>query len=90
MSVNLRDNVSYGHSGIGMFLYKDGALSPKGREVLNLEVINAMGQVIYKDDITTENGKIYKEINLQQVPADVYMLRLSGGETNGVTRFSVR
>jgi hypothetical protein len=65
-------------------------LSPKGREVLNLEVINAMGQVVHRQEIYIDNVKLYQEINMQQVPVGLYMLRLSGGGAIYTSRFSVR
>lgn len=59
-------------------------------EVLKIEIINAMGQMVYRDEITVDDGKLYKKIDMQEVPAGLYMLRLSGGDTNCVIRFSVR
>ncbi len=77
----------YPNPNNGKFVLKGEALTA---DVLKIEITNAMGQVVHKDDVITENGKLYKEINLQQVSAGLYMLRLSGGDTNCVTRFSVR
>ncbi|MBZ0098540.1 MAG: T9SS type A sorting domain-containing protein [Taibaiella sp.] len=85
--------VLYPNPNNGKFVLKGEAplrLSPTGREVLSLEVMNAMGQVVYKQEIIVDNGKLYKEIDMPVVPAGLYMLRLSGSEATSATRFSVR
>jgi hypothetical protein len=79
--------VLYPNPNNGKFVLKGEALTG---EVLKLEIINAMGQVVYKDGITVDNGKLYKEITLSETPTGIYMLRLSGDETISIIRFSVK
>lgn len=77
----------YPNPNNGKFVLKGEALTG---EVFKLEIINAMGQMVYKDGITMYNGKLYKEIDMPVVPAGLYMLRLSGDGVTYTTRFSVR
>ncbi len=79
--------VLYPNPNNGKFVLKGEALTAG---VLKIEIINAMGQVVYRDEAITDNGSLYKEIDMQQVPMGIYMLRLSGSEAEGKIMFSVR
>ncbi|MBW7912112.1 MAG: T9SS type A sorting domain-containing protein [Taibaiella sp.] len=84
---NLNGLVLYPNPNNGKFVLKGEALTSY---VLKIEIINAMGQVVYRDEIKVNDGKLYKEIDMPVVPAGLYMLRLSGDGVTYTTRFSVR
>jgi hypothetical protein len=60
------------------------------REAVTLEVQNIIGQVIYRDKATVKNSIINKEISLgANMPAGVYMLKLTSGDVYKTIRFSI-
>jgi hypothetical protein len=53
-----------------------------------IEIINALGQVVYKDNATANSGQLNKEIQLSNVANGIYLLRLHS-ET-GITNIKFR
>lgn len=57
---------------------------------LQIDVINALGQLVYHDVAATNNGELNKVISLNnQLSSGIYMLRLSDGETQRTIRFTL-
>lgn len=54
----------------------------------NIEIINALGQVVYKGHTTANNRQLNKEIQLSNVANGIYMLRLHSD--TGVTSIKFR
>jgi hypothetical protein len=80
----------------GLILYpnpNNGKFVLKGNvadnAVYNIEIINALGQVVYKDNATALNGTIHKEIRLSNITGGIYMLKLIADNEVVTTRFSV-
>lgn len=97
INVNVLSTVD-GVSGIGnLVLYpnpNNGRFVLKGNlntnEELSVEVINTVGQVLYKDIIELQSEVLYKEIVTGYIPAGIYLLRLHNSLGNVATmRFKV-
>lgn len=57
---------------------------------ISLEVLNAVGQVIYKDEVkSSKSGKFVHPIQLSQVSAGVYMLQVESASELSVIKFRV-
>ncbi len=79
----------------GITLYpnpNNGKFILKGNVAANaeykIEIINAVGQVVYKDNATTNSRQLNKEIQLSSVANGIYLLRLHS-ET-GITNIKFR
>jgi hypothetical protein len=73
----------------GDFIVK-GTLNTTGQQTVAIEVTNMLGQVIYKENVVTVDGKINEHIQLAKTLASgVYMLNLSTGTDNTVFHFVV-
>jgi hypothetical protein len=83
---DMNELVLYPNPNSGRFVLKGNALAG---EVLKLEIINAMGQLVYKDEVVTEHNTLYKEIDMQQVSAGIYMLKITGRTGATLLRFTV-
>ncbi len=57
---------------------------------VKIEVLNTLGQVVHKDELETEGGRIYKEIQLPQVANGTYMLRVYNTDISHTMKFNVR
>ena len=52
---------------------------------VQLDIINALGQVVHRETITVQTGKLHKEIKLSNAANGIYLLRLNiDGEITGV------
>ncbi|HYD22782.1 MAG TPA: T9SS type A sorting domain-containing protein, partial [Flavipsychrobacter sp.] len=76
----------YPNPNNGKFILK-GKI-PSG-EALRIEIVNALGQAIYNDNIISL-GIINKEINLPDIAAGIYLLRLQSENDVSSIRFSVK
>lgn len=57
---------------------------------ISLDIINAVGQSVYHNDIKASNGSIDEVINLDAtIPSGIYMLRLSADNSIRTLRFNV-
>ena len=55
-----------------------------------LEVVSAIGQVVYAEELNTGNGSISKQVTLPASVANgVYMLKVKTGEEANTLRFTV-
>lgn len=54
------------------------------------EVLNTLGQVIYRGELQLKSGELYAELQLPQVAGGTYLLRMSSAEVNHTMRFDVR
>jgi len=66
----------------------EGKVHP-GKEV-KLEIVNALGQVVYRDNVIPVANSFKKELNLdKEFVNGVYVLRLQGEGENGTLRFTL-
>ncbi|HEY9176111.1 MAG TPA: T9SS type A sorting domain-containing protein, partial [Flavipsychrobacter sp.] len=77
----------YPNPNNGNFVLKGEALTS---DVLKIEIINAMGQVVYRGEVVTENGRLHKEINVPDISSGIYLLKLQGRESTSTLRFTVQ
>lgn len=66
-----------------------GAFSADSKEA-TLEVVDVLGQVVYRDAATLQNGVLNKVVSVSNELANgTYMLRVISGEENSVARFTI-
>ncbi len=75
----------YPNPNNGMFTVK-GSLNNKEAE---MAIINAVGQTVYKKNITTKNGEINEEADVRNLAAGMYLLRIKTGESIQNIRFII-
>ena len=67
-----------------------GSLATTTDEDLAIEVTDMLGQVIYKKQIRSDNGKVNQQIDLGNNLANgMYILNISGGNENKSFHFVV-
>jgi hypothetical protein len=67
----------------------EGTLAADAKDA-TLEIIDVLGQVIYKDVVSVQGGAISQKVDLHNQPANgMYMLRLTSGEGQKVIRFTI-
>lgn len=82
-------------SGIQLFPNPNsGTFTLKGNvdtdDELKVEILNSVGQLVYRDIADNKNGNINKTINVEdKLASGVYMLRLSTNETSKIIRFTL-
>lgn len=54
-----------------------------------VEILNAVGQIVYQEQIATVDGNISKQISVNNTPNGVYMLRVRGAESSKLIRFTL-
>ncbi len=60
---------------------------PGEREV-NMEVVNAVGQVVYSDNAAIKNGLLHQQVSLRKdLPDGMYILRIRGEKEQKLVRF---
>jgi len=67
----------------------EGTMTFDNKEVA-IEIVNAVGQVMYRDNATLNSGSLSKQVNTNNILVPgVYMLHLVAGNEHKVIRFSV-
>lgn len=61
----------------------------KTGDTIKLSIINAAGQVVYREDILPDSNKLHHEIDVQQLATGVYLLRMATDSGDSVLRFVV-
>lgn len=54
-----------------------------------LEVVNTLGQIVYRDIATKQQGSINKEVNLNDVAKGIYLLRIYTGDEINIIKLQV-
>src|SRR5690606_25252061 len=54
---------------------------------IHLEVVNAVGQVIYTGEVVPKSGTLNEQVNLGNVPDGIYLLRINTGNERWGIRF---
>ena len=55
----------------------------------SVQVTNAMGQVIYLSDAAITNGQLDKQVDMHNVPAGIYLLRINKDGASKVFKFMI-
>lgn len=61
----------------------------KTGDTIKLSIINAAGQVVYREDILPASNKLHHEIEVQQLATGIYLLRMATDSGDSVLRFVV-
>ncbi len=56
---------------------------------IQLEVVNALGQLIYTNKTTASTGAWHQDISLQNSTAGIYILKINDGSRQAVQRFMI-
>ncbi len=73
----------------GQFTISGSISAPEGKKI-QVEVINMLGQIIYKDAILIEDNNINKQVQLSNnVPNGVYIVRIKNDEATKTVRFTL-
>lgn len=85
----IADNVNlYPNPNNGRFVI-EGELTANDKPV-KLSVVNALGQVVYRQQLDVHSKKLYHEIDLKHLAnSGIYLLRLQQGDADEVVRFSI-
>lgn len=78
--------ILYPNPNNGKFVLK-GDMQTSGE--VKIEIINTVGQVVYKGDITAHNNLLQEEINLDNVANGIYLLKLNSGSQTTAIRFRI-
>lgn len=54
-----------------------------------LEVVNTLGQIVYRHIVTTQQGSINKEVNLNDVAKGIYLLRIYAEDEINIVKLQV-
>jgi hypothetical protein len=73
----------------GSFTIKGDLQNPDINNV-SVEVFNPLGQIIYSGQIEVYNSLLDSTLSMQQMPAGVYLLRISGDGRNKTVRFTIQ
>jgi len=61
-----------------------------GSKSLNIEVMNAVGQVVYKDAATITGDKLNKQMNLGNMSSGIYLLRIIAADNSKTIKFTIQ
>lgn len=78
--------ILYPNPNNGKFVLK-GNMQTRGE--VKIEIINTVGQVVYKGDIIAHNNLLQEEINLDNVANGIYLLKLNSGSQTTAIRFRI-
>lgn len=74
----------------GSFVVK-GSIATVGNEAVTLEVVNMLGQVVYKNTVTTTNGNINERVTMASELANgMYILNVTAGSDRKSIHFVVK
>lgn len=74
----------YPNPNNGKFILK-GNVQADGE--FKIEIINTVGQVVYKGDAIARNNLLHEEINLDNFSNGIYLLKLNSGSQTSIIRF---
>lgn len=75
----------YPNPNNGIFTVKGSMIAAKA----DLLIINSLGQAVYKNAVNTNQGMLDEKINVQQLPAGLYLLRVIAGERTANIKFKI-
>ncbi|MES2703320.1 MAG: SBBP repeat-containing protein [Bacteroidota bacterium] len=86
---NILDNISlFPNPNSGDFSVK-GDVPDASAATVQVEVLNTIGQVVYTANSTLVNNSIDEQVTLRQVPAGLYLLRVTSDGLTRIIRFTV-
>lgn len=67
-----------------------GEVPAGNTDAIPVEIYNAVGQLVYRDVITPANNKLNKTVQLPEMPAGIYHMRLKMADGMKVVQFSIQ
>ncbi|MBW7914511.1 MAG: T9SS type A sorting domain-containing protein, partial [Taibaiella sp.] len=96
--IKLEIRVSVDELGIngGMTLYPNpnkGTFTLEGKLLVgnrvNLEIVNAIGQIVFRENLDSTNGVVTKEITISNAVVGVYLLKINSEGRTETIRFTI-
>jgi type IX secretion system substrate protein len=82
-------NISlYPNPNTGSFTLR-GSLNAVDDQQVSVEVVNMLGQQVYKNRVSAQNGNINAQIQLSTVSNGMYLLHITGDGEHDVLQFSI-
>ncbi len=85
---NNTDIKLYPNPNSGIFTIEINKLGANRKE-LQIEILNTIGQTVYSRSITPANNNIKEQINLNDMPSGMYLLKASTDSGTDIVRFIV-
>ena len=80
----------YPNPNSGRFTLKGKYNNATGRKTAEITVLNAVGQVVYKDRAVIEGGKLQHDVQMSTEPAaGMYMMQIAVDDNREIRRFSI-
>ena len=79
----------YPNPNSGTFTVK-GNVTGINNSAVSIEILNAIGQVIYSGNAAVQNDQLDKTIDLQNIPDGIYLLHISEQDQSKTFRFSIQ
>ena len=79
----------YPNPNTGNFVLSGTFHGMTGVKNAEVEVVNAVGQVVFKDQALVNNGKIDKQIRINDIAAGAYIIRIHADGQSTQLRFVV-
>lgn len=73
----------------GTFILSGSFQGMTGVKDASIEVVNSVGQVVYKDKALVNNGKLDKQMKIQDIAAGVYIIKITADGQSSQMRFVV-
>jgi hypothetical protein len=88
------NNVAF--SGVSLFpnpstgaVTLKGSINGIGTTTGDVEITNAIGQVVYKDNAAINNGMVNKTITIENAASGLYQLKITAGSETNIMRFTI-
>lgn len=81
----INNTLLYPNPNKGSFTLK-GTI-PNGN--VTIDIVNTMGQIVYKNEVRVTQGILEKDVNLTNIPNGVYLLRMQAGAEQRSIKFNI-
>jgi hypothetical protein len=65
-------------------------LNNKGSDMISFEIMNSLGQVIRKENLGTQKGNVKYNVNVQDIPAGIYFVKVASGENVSIKKITIQ
>jgi hypothetical protein len=86
----LRDIKLYPNPNTGRFTIEAKLSAQHAEKQASIEVLNNLGQLVYRGTLPVVGGEIKKEIQLENTASGTYFVRMNVGDENFIERFIVQ
>jgi hypothetical protein len=85
----IEDMKLYPNPNTGSFVLSGSFHGMTGVKDADIEIVNAVGQIVYKDKALVNNGKIDKQMRISDIAAGAYIIRIHADGQSTQLRFIV-